>query len=56
MCPNNEYNKIDREFFSWHRFLAFDKPTVNTTNEMNGPLCGGSGWSAAGPLKEEQKP
>lgn len=51
MCPNNEYNKIDREFFSWHRFLAFDKPTVNTTNEMNGPICGGSGWSAAGPLK-----
>lgn len=36
-------------------FLTFDKPTVNTTNEMNGPLCGGSGWSAADPLKEEQK-
>lgn len=53
MCPNNGYNKIDREFFSWHRFLAVDKPTVNTTDEMNGPYCGG--WSEACPLEEGQK-
>lgn len=57
MCPNNGYNKIDREFFSWHRFLAVDKPTVNTTDEMNGPYCGsgGGGWSEACPLEEGQK-
>lgn len=37
-------------------FWEVDKPTVNTTDEMNGPYCGsGGGWSEAGPLEEEQK-